>query len=82
MALSFSRPKVNDKELVKKSKSQVKRGSVKGGKSISAQIQSKISMAQAKLSKYKDDFVVIRDKQELLDYLEDANKEEICAIDT
>lgn len=82
MALSFSRPKVDDKEIVKKAKAQVKRTAVKAGSSLAAQVQSMVSMAEAKLAHHKDEYIVIRDVDELIAYMEKSSVSGVCAIDT
>ena len=82
MALSFSRPKVNDKDIVKKSKSTKTRSSIKGGSNIATQIQAMSSMAEAKLSHHKDDYIIIRDLESFENYIEEAIKNKVCAIDT
>jgi DNA polymerase I-like protein with 3'-5' exonuclease and polymerase domains len=82
VALSFSRPKVNDKDIVKKSKSTKTRSSIKGGSNIATQIQAMSSMAEAKLSHHKDDYIIIRDIESFENYIEEAIKNKVCAIDT
>lgn len=82
MALSFSRPKVNDKDIVKKSKSTKTRTSIKGGNNLATQIQSMTSMAEAKLANHKDDYIIVRNISDLSDYIEKSIANGICAIDT
>lgn len=81
MALSFARPKVNDKEIAKKAKQKTTRTSVKGG-NVAGIIQSIITMAEAKLQHHKNDYELIRTKEDLKDYVDEAIKNGICAIDT
>ena len=76
----FERPKKSDKDLIKKVNSaKPKKTKVNN---VVAKIQSIVSTANSKLSKYKDEYVVIQDKEELHNYILSSNKEGICAIDT
>lgn len=81
MALSFARPKVNDKELIKKTKQKTTRTSVKGG-NIASIIQSIVAMAEAKLKHHRDDYITIRDLDSLHNYLDKAIADGECGIDT
>ena len=57
MALSFARPKSNDKNIIKKSKTVTTRTSIKsGGNNLAAQIQSIVAIANQKLAIHKDDY--------------------------
>lgn len=83
MALSFARPKSNDKDIVKKSKTAKTRTSVRsGGNNLAAQIQSIVAMANMKLSNHIDDYILIRTKEELREYMELAKENGECALDT
>lgn len=54
MALSFARPKSNDKNIIKKSKTVTTRTSIRsGGNNLAAQIQSIVSTANQKLAVHK-----------------------------
>ena len=66
MALSFARPKSNDKNIIKKSKTVTTRKSIKsGGNNLAAQIQSIVAIANQKLAIHKDDYILIRNKVDL-----------------
>lgn len=82
MALSFARPKQNDKDIIKKSKSTVSRTSIKGGTNIATQIQAIVSMAEAKLAHHKDDYLIIRTVEELRAYVNECRYNNECALDT
>lgn len=82
MALSFARTQSDDKSLIAKSKKAVTRTSVKGGNNLSTTIQSMVSMAEAKLRHHKGDYILLRDKQSLMDYIARCNDHGIAALDT
>lgn len=83
MALSFARPKSSDKDIVKKSKTATTRTSIRsGGNNLAAQIQSIVAMANMKLANHVDDYILIRTKEELKDYMELAKENGECALDT
>lgn len=83
MALSFARPKTNDKDIIKKSKTATTRTSIKGGgNSIASLIQNMVATADAKLAHHKDDYILIRTETDLIRYIAEANKVGECAIDT
>ena len=83
MALSFARPKTNDKDIIKKSKSATTRTSIKGsGNNIASLIQNMVAMADAKLAHHKDDYILIRTVKDLRQYINDARMNDECAIDT
>lgn len=83
MALSFARPKTSDKNIIKKSKEVKTRTSIKGsGGNIAFLIQSMVDMANAKLAHHKNDYILIRNIDELHDYILEANNNGECAIDT
>ena len=81
MALSFARPKVNDKELIKKTKQKTTRTSIKGG-NIASIIQSIVAMAEAKLKHHRDEYITIRDIDGLHNYIDKAIADGECGIDT
>ena len=81
MAL-FDRPKIDDKKLIDKAKSTVQRSSVKGGKSVVAQVQSIINLAESKLIHHKDDYMLIQTEESLEEYLNHILDNGICAFDT
>ena len=83
MALSFARPKSNDKNIIKKSKTVTTRTSIKsGGNNLAAQIQSIVAIANQKLANHKDDYILIRTEQELIEYEQSIIKNGVCALDT
>lgn len=83
MALSFARPKSNDKDIIKKSKTATTRTSIKGGgNNIASLIQNMVAMADAKLAHHKDDYILIRTVKDLRQYINDARINDECAIDT
>lgn len=54
MALSFARPKSNDKNIIKKSKTVTNRTSIRsGGNNLAAQVQSIVAIANQKLAIHK-----------------------------
>ena len=56
MALSFARPKSNDKNIIKKSKTVTTRTSIRsGGNNLAAQIQSIVAIANQKLAIHKEE---------------------------
>ena len=83
MALSFARPKSNDKNIIKKSKTVTTRTSIKsGGNNLAAQIQSIVAIANQKLANHKDDYILIRNKVDLKLYEMCIIDNGICAFDT
>ena len=80
MALSFARPKTNDRDIVKKSTTRTSIRS--GGNNLAAQIQSIVAMANMKLANHVDDYILIRTKEELKNYLDLAKENGECALDT
>lgn len=82
MALSFARPKTNDKDIVKKAKSAVTRTSVKGGTNLVTQIQAMTTMAESKLKHHKDDYILIQDINSLKNYINSCVVNGECALDT
>lgn len=81
MALSFARPKVDDKSLIKKTQNKTTRKSVKGG-NIASLIQSIVSLAESKLIHHADDYITIRDIDSLHNYIDKAIADGECGIDT
>lgn len=86
MAL-FDIPKRTTKEsdlaLAKKSITAKKSvPTVKGGGSIINRIQAIIAEVEAKLGKYKDESILIRDEQTLIDYIDASIEQGVIAIDT
>lgn len=83
MALSFARPKSSDKNIIKKSKTVTNRTSIRsGGNNLAAQIQSIVAIANQKLAVHKDDYILIRTEQELIEYKQSIIKNGVCALDT
>ncbi len=83
MALSFARPKSNDKNILKKSKTVTTRTSIRGGGSnIAAQIQSIVAIANQKLAVHKDDYILIREPDQLYEYMKEMKQVGEGALDT
>lgn len=83
MALSFARPKSNDKNIISKSKTTTKRTSIRsGGNNLAAQIQSIVAIANQKLAIHKDDYILIRNETDLIKYEQSIIENGICAFDT
>ena len=83
MALSFARTKSSDKDIIKKSKTTVNRTSIKGGgTNLSAQIQSIVAMANTKLANHKDDYILIREPDQLYEYMKEMKQVGEGALDT
>lgn len=80
MAL-FERPKKSDKSIIKKSKTATTRGSVKGG-NVTALIEQMKAYVDTKLKHHKEDYEIIRTKEELQLYIDKAILKGVCAIDT
>ena len=83
MALSFARPKSNDKNIIKKSKEVTTRTSIKsGGNNLAAQIQSIVAIANQKLEIHKDDYILIREPDQLYEYMKEMKQVGEGALDT
>lgn len=83
MALSFARPKTSDKSIVQKSKTITNRTSIRGGGSnIAAQIQSIVAIANQKLAIHKDDYILIREPDQLYEYMKEMKQVGEGALDT
>lgn len=83
MALSFARPKSNDKNIIKKSKTVTTRTSIKsGGNNLAAQIQSIVAIANQKLAIHKDDYILIREPDQLYEYMKEMKQVGEGALDT
>lgn len=83
MALSFARPKSNDKNIIKKSKTVTTRTSIKGGgNNLAAQIQSIVAIANQKLAVHKDDYILIREPDQLYEYMKEMKQVGEGALDT
>ena len=83
MALSFARPKSNDKNIIKKSKTVTDRTSIRsGGSNIAAQIQSIVAIANQKLANHKDDYILIREPDQLYEYMKEMKQVGGGALDT
>ena len=83
MALSFARPKNNDKNIIKKSKTVTNRTSIKGGgNNLAAQIQSIVAIANQKLAIHKDDYILIREPDQLYEYMKEMKQVGEGALDT
>lgn len=83
MALSFARPKSNDKNIIKKSKTITNRTSIRsGGNNLAAQIQSIVAIANQKLAIHKDDYILIRESDQLYEYMKEMKQVGEGALDT
>lgn len=83
MALSFARPKSSDKNIIKKSKTVTNRTSIKsGGNNLAAQIQSIVAVANQKLAIHKDDYILIREPDQLYEYMKEMKQVGEGALDT
>ena len=83
MALSFARPKSNDKNIIKKSKTVTNRTSIRsGGNNLAAQIQSIVAIANQKLAIHKDDYILIRNPDQLYEYMKEMKQVGEGALDT
>lgn len=83
MALSFARPKSNDKNIINKSKTVTNRTSIRsGGNNIAAQIQSIVAIANQKLAVHKDDYILIREPDQLYEYMKEMKQVGEGALDT
>ena len=83
MALSFARPKSNDKSIIKKSKTVTTRTSIRsGGNNLAAQIQSIVAIANQKLAIHKDDYILIREPDQLYEYMKEMKQVGEGALDT
>lgn len=83
MALSFARPKSNDKNIIKKSKTVTTRTSIRsGGNNLAAQIQSIVAIANQKLAIHKDDYILIREPDQLYEYMKEMKQAGEGALDT
>ena len=75
MALSFARPKSNDKNIIKKSKTVTNRTSIRsGGNNLAAQVQSIVAIANQKLAIHKDDYILIREPDQLYEYMKEMKQ--------
>lgn len=83
MALSFARPQSNDKNIIKKSKTVTNRTSIRsGGNNLAAQIQSIVAIANQKLAIHKDDYILIREPDQLYEYMKEMKQVGEGALDT
>lgn len=83
MALSFARPKTSDKNIIKKSKTIMNRTSIRsGGSNIATQIQSIVAIANQKLAIHKDDYILIREPDQLYEYMKEMKQVGEGALDT
>nr|DAZ84831.1 MAG TPA: DNA polymerase [Caudoviricetes sp.] len=83
MALSFARPKSDDKNIIKKSKTVTTRTSIRGGgNNLAAQIQSIVAIASQKLAHHKDDYILIREPDQLYEYMKEMKQVGEGALDT
>lgn len=73
-----------DNKLTKKLKNKQSIGAVQitSGSSLLEMIKNSVSLAEAHLSKYKDNYKVIRTEQELIEYVDGILENNIYAIDT
>ena len=72
-----------DMRLAKKANStRVVTPTVKGGGSIISRIQAIQAEVETKLGKYKEEYMVIRDEQTLIDYIDKSIENKYIALDT
>lgn len=72
-----------DSAVVKKSKNKkFEPVGVKGGTDIMAVVNQAIAVAELKLGKYAQDYILIRDEDNLINYFSSILENGICAIDT
>ena len=55
---------------------------VKGGGSIISRIQSIVATVETKLGKYRDEYILIRDEETLIKYLDKCVENGIISLDT
>lgn len=83
MALSFARQSDTDKNIVKKSKTATTRTVIKGGgNNLAAQINSMVAIAETKLAVHKDDYILIREPDQLYEYMKEMKQVGEGALDT
>lgn len=72
-----------DSAVVKKSKTKkFEPISVKGGTNVMAVVNQAVAVAEMKLGKYAEDYILIRDTDSLSEYFNSILENGICAIDT
>lgn len=72
-----------DSAVVKKSKNKkFEPVGVKGGTDIMAVVNQAVAVAELKLGKYAQDYILIRDEDNLINYFSSILENGICAIDT
>lgn len=72
-----------DSAVVKKSKNKkFEPVGVKGGTDIMAVVNQAVAVAELKLGKYAQDYILIRDEDNLVNYFSSILENGICAIDT
>lgn len=75
--------KLLDNKIAKKSRTNIKqKTTIKGGGSLISRIAQIKSMVEKHLGKYKDDYIVIRDKNSFHDYIDSALYTGVISIDT
>lgn len=72
----------DDNKILNKTTTKVVPPSIKGGKSTLDIINSINALVNTKLGKYKEKYRVIRDSDELHEYITQCTENGICAIDT
>ncbi len=84
MAL-FQAPKntrAQNKQLIQKSKTQTVSKAVKAAGGIDGAVKQMIAHAETKLGKYKDEYIILQDINEIKSYLALCEEDIYCAIDT
>lgn len=72
-----------DSAVVKKSKTKkFEPVSVKGGTDVMAVVNQAVAVAEMKLGKYAEDYILIRDEESIVNYFDTILENGICAIDT
>ena len=76
--------KSNDLKVAKKSNTKLGKAptTVKGGGGLMGKISAIQAMVEKHLGKYRDDYILIQDKQQLIDYIGDSIKQGVISIDT
>lgn len=75
--------KADDLSLAKRSKSKTKTNTtIRKSNNIASIVSSIKALCESKLGKYKDEYIIIRDEQELINYISACIDNNIISIDT
>ena len=72
----------DDKNAIKKAKAQTTQTAKRSGGSVATKIQQAVALVETKLGKYKDKYILIRDEQSLIEYMQKCEENIFAAIDT